>query len=130
MAFQRTILLLLTLCLSSACTLSPGKENTNSPQVTKKQTSKVEKLNPITLKAYLNQQGRIELELQNTSSRLADGIVIGFRLRYSARIVSNMTYEVTQSIKAGEALIVDTELPLPTERSIIRAEVIKAHFSP
>lgn len=126
MTIQR-ILLFLILGFISACSQNPSIENANPS--TEEHLVKNSPLKQIKLKAYLNKQGNVELELQNTAAQQAYDIVIGFRFRYSARIVSNMTYDVAPSIKPGQTIIVDTELPLPTQRSIIRAEVIKATFT-
>lgn len=135
MTINRFILILFALGLLSACaaklvTDKPVTANPKQSLVSKQQESSIGEVKHLELKAFLNQHGTVSLHINNHSAFNVDNILVGLRLRFSARIVSNMIYTVPQGIKAGQSLVVDTEIALPTARSIIRAQVIKAKIAP
>jgi hypothetical protein len=132
---NRFILILFALGLLSACVAKPiiNKPVSDNPKpllISKPQESNVSGVKHLKLKARLNQSGTVSLHINNHSAFNIDNIFVALRLRYSARIVSNTLFTVPQGIKAGQSLVVDTEIALPTARSIIRAQVIKAKIAP
>lgn len=130
MALNHFILILFALCLLSACVVNPTTSNSEPSQVSNQQESSIGEAKHLELKAFLNQHGTVSLRIDNHSAHNVDNILVGLRMRFSARIVSNFIYTVPEDIKAGESLVVDTEFALPTANSIIRAEIIKAKFAP
>jgi len=135
MIINRFILTLFVLGLLSACAAKPvtDKPVTDKPEpslISKQQESNIGEAKHLELKAFFNQNGTVSLRIKNHSAFNLDNILVALRLRYSARIVSNMIFAVPQGIKAGQSLVVDTEIPLPTARSIIRAQVVKAKIAP
>lgn len=130
MVLNRFILILFTLCLLSACASNPATGNHEQPQVSERQESNLGAEKQLKLKAFLNQQGNVSLRIDNHSTFNVDNILVGLRMRFSARIVSDFIYTVPEGIKAGESLVVDTDYVLPTANSIIRAEVIQAKVAP
>ncbi|MDX2464433.1 MAG: hypothetical protein QNK31_07975 [Porticoccus sp.] len=131
MTINRFILILFALSgLLSACAVNPVTDNPKPSEVSKQQGSNIGAEKHLELKAFLNQHGTVSLHIDNHSAFKIDDIFVVLRLRYSARIVSNIGFAVGQDIKAGQSLLVDTEIPLPTARSIIRAKVMKAKIAP
>jgi len=131
MLLNRIILILITLCLLSACAANSTTDSHEPSQASKQQESSIDdELKQLELKAFLNKRGTVSLRIENHSVHNVDNILVGLRMRFSARIVSNFIYTVPEGIKAGASLVVDTEFAIPNERSIIRAEIIKAKFAP
>lgn len=130
MILNRLILILPFLFLLNACASNHATVNHEPSQVLQQQESDTGEVRQLELKASLNQSGNVSLRINNHSAHNADNIIVGLRMRFSARIVSNFLYKVPEGIKAGQSLTVVTEFVLPTANSIIRAEVIKAKFAP
>lgn len=132
MALNRILLTLLVLGLFSACADNPVTNKPEPPQPPKQQENKSRDVDvkQLELKASLNDNGTVMLDITNHSTLNADTILVGLRLRFSARIVSDILFNVPQDIKAGQSLLVDTEIAVPNRMSIIRAEMIEAKFTP
>lgn len=130
MTINRFILILFALGLLNACAVNSVANKPMPSPVSKQQGSNVGAEKHLELKAFLNEHGTVSLHIDNHSAFNIDNIFVVLRLRYSARIVSNTEFAVSQGIKAGQSLLVDTEIPLPTARSIIRAKVTKATIAP
>lgn len=130
MVINRFILTLFALCLLSACAFNPVTDKREPPQISKQQERKIGETRHLELDAFLNQHGTVSLRINNHSTNNVDNILVGLRMRFSARIVSSFIYVVPEGIKAGQSLLVDTEFALPNARSIIRAEIIKAKIAP
>ena len=130
MILIRFILILPILFLLNACASNPVTGNHKPSQALQLQEGNTGEVKQLELKASLNQSGNVSLRINNHSAHNADNIIIGLRMRFSARIVSNFLYKMPEGIKAGQSLTVVTEFVLPTANSIIRAEVIKAKFAP
>jgi hypothetical protein len=130
MTFNHFVLIIFAFCLLSACASTPATSNREPPQASEQPASNIGEAKQLELTAFLNQHGTVSLRIDNHSAHNVDNILVGLRLRFSARIVSDFMYAVPEIINAGQSLTVDTEFAVPNARSIIRAEVIKEKIAP
>ena len=99
MILIRFILILPFLFLLNACasnhatgnhaTGNHATGNHEPSQVLEQQESNTGEAKQLELKAFLNQHGNVSLRINNHSAHNADNIIVGLRMRFSARIVSN-----------------------------------------